>query len=480
MSKSAIVIWGTQLLAPHKHSALLYDADVPVFMIESRSLCRSHRFHKQKIAFVLTAMREYAAELRDHGRDVEYVRCDETDNSWFESLQMLCNRHQVSELIVMRQNDRTPQQRLEEWADRHTISLRITPNTMFLTPSSLFMDWAEGRKVLQMETFYRWQRKRLGILVENDKPVGGAWNFDHDNRKPLPKNIVVPAIELPVPSPYRSDVLRLIDAHFADHPGSYETSWLPTSRKQAKAWFDDFLQYRFGQFGDFEDAMKPDEPFLFHSAISALLNIGLLHPQEVVERALSAEAPLASKEGFIRQIIGWREFMFGLYHHKPMSWKSDNKLEHTRKLEDWWWSLDADAAPEPPLQHVIHRLNTYGYSHHIERLMVLGNYMLLSRYNPQEVYDWFMAMYVDAYEWVMVPNVIGMSQYADGGLDEGGFATKPYISGSNYLQKMGKWWPTGAVAKASPWSDMYWDFLAHHKSRLSRNHRLAPLLKKLK
>jgi deoxyribodipyrimidine photolyase-related protein len=288
----------------------------------------------------------------------------------------------------------------------------------------------------------------------------------------------LPAIVFPKPSLHRSAVLELIERQFKDHPGETDINWLPTSRMQARVWLEQFLESRIWQFGDYEDAMMKGETFLYHSAVSALLNVGLLSPQEVVDGVLLSKAPLASREGFIRQIIGWREFVFGMYHFKGAEWKNENYLDHEKSLPAWWWNLSG--SPEPPLEDVLYCLNQYGYSHHIERLMVLGNYMLLSQYKPQEVYDWFMSMYVDAYEWVMVPNIYGMSQYADGGLERGGFATKPYISGSNYLQKMGKWWPSAAVAKESQWTKLYWEFLVRNEQKLANNFRLQPLFKAAK
>ena len=475
---SAIVIWGTQLTIEH-HSALQAWPDAPVFMIESRSISQKYKFHKQKLAFVLTAMREYADELRAFGRTVHYLKMDDNANDWFTSLDSLCETHDIKTLIVMRQNDRPPQIKLEQWCKDHGIALEITPNQLFLTSAADFSDWAGQHKRLQMEQFYRWQRQRLSILMQPDgQPMGGKWNYDSENRKPLPKNIQLPALELPKPSNHRGEVIALIDKHFPDHPGSLETNWLPTSRLQARAWLKDFLHTRMPHFGDYEDAMLKGETFLYHSALSAMMNVGLLHPQEIIDGALKSEAPLASKEGFVRQIIGWREFMFGLYHYKPLAWKHENFFENNKTLPDWWWQLKG--SPEPPLEDVLNRLEQYGYSHHIERLMVLGNYMLLSQYSPQAVYDWFMTMYVDAYEWVMVPNIIGMSQYADGGIERGGFATKPYISGSNYLQKMGKWWPTAAAAKDSTWTNLYWKFLIRNEQKLANNYRLKPLFKAAK
>ena len=475
----AVVIWGSQLLTDY-HSALQANPTAPVILIESKDLSRRFKYHKQKLLFVLTAMRDYGDELRASGRTVWYSQLEDSDDDWFETLGRICRQHDVDQLIAMRQNDKAPQRRLEQWTKRAGIKLAITTNTMFLTTTSEFNEWADDQKGLQMERFYRWQRKRLNILLDDTgKPVGGKWNYDHENRKSLPKDLPLPTIKLPVESKHAPAVKKLIDTYFDDHPGSYETNWLPTSRSAARKWLDEFVATRFKNFGDYEDAMKAGESFLFHSAISALLNIGLLHPKEVIAATLApTDIPLASREGFIRQIIGWREFMFGLYHYKPDDWKDANFLQQEKPLPEWWWKLSG--APEPPLQDALTRLYTYGYSHHIERLMLFGNYMLLADYHPRQVYDWFMTMYVDAYEWVMVPNVIGMSQYADGGLDNGGFATKPYISGSNYLQKMGRWWPTASAAKDSEWTTMYWAFLERHQHRLANNYRLRPLLTRFK
>lgn len=478
--QTAIIVWGNQLNDVH-NSALGADKSAPVILIESRSACSKYKYHKQKITFVLTTMREFADELRQQGRTVIYRRLDESDENWYQELLSVCKQHKISELIVMRQADNNAQTGLEKWAKQNQISLKITENTLFLTRSVDFEDWAKQQKQLKMETFYRWQRQRLNILMEDNKPVGGKWNYDAENRKPLPKSVAIPSITMPKPSKHRPEVLRLVNTYFKDNPGDNDINWLPVNHRQAIEWLDDFIKNRFSNFGNYEDAMQKDEVFLFHSALSPLLNIGLLHPSEVIQKALEANVPLASKEGFIRQIIGWREFMFGLYNFYPSSWKQSNYFNNSKTITKEWWTLDADKFDELPLKAVISRLKKYGYSHHIERLMVLGNYMLLSEYNPREVLDWFMSMYVDAYDWVMVPNVIGMSQYADGGIDKKGFATKPYISGANYLQKMGKWWATKEL-ESSKWTELYWKFLSKHKQKLSTNYRLLPLLnnKKLK
>ena len=480
----AIVIWGNQLTVSH-HSALREFPNAPIILIESARMCTKFRYHKQKLLFILTAMREYGDELRSSGRTVQYVTHEDAlangDKNWFSTLDRLIRTQRITTIAVMRPNDRAPYSKLLTWCKNHAISLETTPNTLFLTSTPQFNDWAGSQKIYRMEQFYRWQRTRLNILIDdNGKPEGGKWNYDAENRKPLPKNYTSPPIKFPNSSRHHEDVLHTINDHYADHPGSVDAVWLPTTRASAKAWLNDFITNRFDKFGEYEDAMRAGETFINHSALSSLLNIGLLHPSEVIDAALEANVPLASKEGFVRQVIGWREFMFGMYNFKPVNWIDSNFLTQTKPLEDWWWQLDEtdQNCVEPPIIDCLKRLKQYGYSHHIERLMVLGNYMLLSGYDPKQIYNWFMTMYVDAYEWVMVPNVIGMSQFADGGLDHGGFATKPYISGSNYVQKMGKWWPTDAASKQSQWTPMYWKFLEHHHKTLANNYRLRPLLKR--
>lgn len=474
---SAVIVWGNQLSTKY-NSALAHDKTAPVIMIEGQDICDSFTFHKQKLAFVLTCMREFADDV-SRTRTLQYVNLSDSEPTWFETLEKICATLQISKLVAMRAHDRGPQTKLEAWCRQHNITLEITPNTLFLTPQSEFRDWADDQKRLHMEQFYHWQRKRLNIMIDSDgKPAGGRWNYDSENRKSLPKDYKVPVIDFPKPSKHWHDVCALVEQKFSDNPGSLTTSWLPTTRQQALSWLDQFFEKRFNHFGDYEDAMLQGEPFINHSILSPLMNIGLLHPQEIIAKALQADAPLAGREGFIRQIIGWREFMFGLYHYKPVDWVDSNYFGAKKQLESYWWTLSD--APEPPLTDVFERLKQYGYSHHIERLMVLGNYMLLNNYDPKQIYKWFMTMYVDAYEWVMVPNVIGMSQYADGGIEHGGFATKPYISGSNYLQKMGKWWPSGAAAKESGWTNAYWNFLARHETLLAHNYRLRPLMRAAK
>lgn len=323
-----------------------------------------------------------------------------------------------------------------------------------------------------MEDFYRWQRRRTGILMDGSQPAGRRWNFDADNREPLPKG----GIDVPPPPVAETDeitrqVIAEVADRFPDAPGDPAGFWLPVTPEAAGAWLDDFVSRRLALFGRYEDAMAADEPFLFHSLLSPLLNIGLLTVDEVVDAALGAreDVPLAALEGFLRQVIGWREYMRGAYRAMP-GLIDANHFGLNRRLEPWWYTGRGIPDDLPvPVRTVLERVHRWGYAHHIERLMVLGNWFLLQGYDPREVYEWFCALFVDAYEWVMVPNVQGMSQFADGGR----VATKPYISGGAYLQKMGSWWATAADARDSAFTSAYWGFLEEHEDRLAGNPRLA-------
>ncbi|KYH43592.1 cryptochrome/photolyase family protein [Branchiibius sp. NY16-3462-2] len=467
-----IVILGNQLVPGHP--ALRKHPDATVVMIEADDVCRAHRYHQHKLILVLAAMRHYAAGLT---RDVDYTTYE--PGSTFRSV--LADRlaaHGATRLIWMQTSDRGPNELFRELAGEVGCETVVYPNAQFLTTPEEFASWVGDTKSPLMENFYRWQRKRLDILMDGTSPEGGRWNYDDENRHPLPKQR--PAIP-PLPgvraTQHVTEVAALVAEHFADHPGRSDNFWLPTTRTQALRWLDAFIDERLESFGRYEDAMAADEPFLFHSVLSPLINLGLLLPGECVEAAIEAyharDLPLSSVEGFVRQVIGWREFMFGLYWTRGAAFNR-NFFDFRKPLEDWWFTNhDVPQDLPVPLRVCLDRVHEYGYSHHIERLLVFGNWFLTSGYQPRAVYEWFMSMYVDAYEWVMVPNVLGMSQYADGGM----LATKPYIAGGNYLQKMGNWFGSAKEAKDSEFTSRYWQFLADNDDKLSGNHRLALVLK---
>lgn len=469
----AALILGTQLFRDHP---ALSDHEIDTFiMIEAQDACAKLPYHKHKLVLLLAAMREYRDFLIAEGKNVVYFKIEDTP-SFAEALKRTMTDYSVARLSWMMPSDQPTRRRLVALAQN--IERHQYPNKLFVTPEEEVREWFEGRTSPLMETFYRWQRKRTAILMNDDQPEGGEWNYDADNRQPLPKaGIEIPALPQLKRSKNVDDVIAVVARVFPDNPGVADEFWLPVSHADADMWLERFYAERFAQFGPYEDAMKAGEGFLFHSVISPLLNIGLLSVQQVIDGALAAyqngRAPLSGVEGFIRQIIGWREYMYGLYLAKP-EMKDMNFFGFTKPLEPWWYTADWETQELPlPVKSALATVHRYSYNHHIERLMVLGNWFLLNEYDPREVYRWFSAMYVDAYEWVMVPNVMGMSQYADGGFT----ATKPYISGGNYLEKMGRWWGSTAKARDSEFTELYWRFLANQYDVLKSNHRMALVLK---
>ncbi|MBC7459671.1 cryptochrome/photolyase family protein [Candidatus Saccharibacteria bacterium] len=472
----AALILGTQLL--RDHPALTDESVDVVIMIEAQDLCAKLPYHRHKLILLLAGMRHYQ-ELAQSHKSVIYHEIQDTPVFKAALVETLKN-NAVTELIWMTSSDTPANRRLQSIADEMNVQTMRYDNGLFITPEQLLREWFEKHPKALMETFYRWQRQRTGILCEGTLPVGGQWNFDENNRQALPKSgIAIP----PLPSIKADDitksVMQSIDALFPNNPGASNNFWLPVTHKSADEWLDNFMTYRFDQFGPYEDAMQNGEAFLFHSVLSPLINCGLLSVDQVINAALTTygqdDARLASVEGFIRQLIGWREYMYGIYLSQP-DLKEANYFGLTKELEDWWYT---DAALQqdlpPPVLGALKTVYTYGYNHHIERLMVLGNWFLLNNYSPKSVYRWFSSLYVDAYEWVMVPNVMGMSQYADGGKT----ATKPYISGGNYLQKMGRWWPTTKSAQQSEFTQLYWEFLDRHYELLQSNFRMALVLKQV-
>lgn len=472
--KVALVL-GNQL--HNNHPCLNDDSVSMVLMIEAQNLCEKLPYHKHKLIFMLSAMRHYAEFVKSKGKSIRYKKIADTTN-FLIALEEFVKDNNISEIAYMRPADRSAFNVINNFCEKYKINQKIYPNELFITPLPELEDWFRKNPKGIMETFYRWQRKRLGYLMEGEKPVGGSWNYDHENRKPLPKNFSdspeIPKITI---DNITKDVIKSIDKLFPHLPGSTQNFWLPVNHEGAEIWLNDFIKNRLELFGKYEDAIDEKETFLYHSVLSPLINCGLLDPKLVVDRAIEAyrlgKAPLASVEGFVRQIIGWREYMYGTYL-KMQDYKKLNYFGFNKELENWWYQTKAEEHESLPLpvKLALRRAHEYGYNHHIERLMVLGNWFLLNEYNPLSVYKWFSSMYVDAYEWVMVPNVIGMSQYADGG----GVATKPYISGGNYLSKMGRW---GAIESKDldSFTKLYWYFLQKNFDKLKNNFRMQLVLK---
>ncbi len=449
-------------LGPH-----FADGDQPVLLIESRAVFERRTFHRAKAHLVLSALRHRAADL---GSRATFVRA----RTFGEALA----RYPVSDCIH-------PTSRAAlDLVQRRGIPVR--PPRGFLMEPADFARWADGRRRLVMEDFYRDFRRRSGVLMAGDEPVGGRWNYDQDNREPPPRG----AARLPVPDPWwpqEDDIDRQVRADLAEweaqgvqFAGQDGPRRFPVTRAEALAALDHFVRYRLPDFGRFEDAMLADDDWMAHSLLSVPLNLGLLDPREVIAAAVAAHAagsaPLAAVEGFVRQVAGWREWMWQLYWWFPEEYREHNVLKHTRPLPDWFDQLQADRVTARCLGTVLERVDRLGWAHHIERLMVLGSWALQRGYDPQALTDWFHRLFVDGYEWVMVGNVVGMSQYADGGQ----VATKPYTSGGAYLNRMSDFCggcgyrPDRRTGPdACPFTAGYWTFLHDDAEALRGNRRLA-------
>ncbi|KAB8160265.1 cryptochrome/photolyase family protein [Streptomyces sp. 3MP-14] len=451
--------------------------DAPLVMIEARSVLRRRRFHRAKAHLVLSAMRHRAAELGDR---VTYVRAD----TYREGLRTAVGDRPVTVCH--------PTSRAALGLVTSLDQVTVLPPRGFLVPLDAFRAWAEekGDAALRQEDFYRWVRREHDLLMDADQPAGDHWNLDHDNREPPPSD----AETLGLPAPYRpredaidEEVRRDLDrwerAGEVSFVGADGPRRFPATRREALAALRRFVRRRLADFGPQEDAMLADDPVMSHSLLSSSLNLGLLDPAECVARAEDAwrtgKAPLNSVEGYVRQVAGWREYVWQLYWHFGEDYRRRNALDHHDPLPDWFLELDADAVTARCLRTVLTQVRDTGWTHHIPRLMVLGSYALQRGWDPAAVTDWFHRCFVDGYDWVMLPNVVGMSQYADGGL----MTTKPYTSGGSYVNRMSDlcgpcaYRPNERVGeRACPFTAGYWAFLHRHRERLGDNWRMARTL----
>ena len=448
-----------------------------VFMAEDFGLTTNHKHHKLKILMFLWSMRQYRDNLIKNGYTVFYHSIDEESfhDKYENKLLKVIKNHNIEKLKYFEIEDIDFEDKITNFVNQKNIDYQIFQSPMFLTSRKDFFKFAnEQKKLIRMASFYQKMRTKMNILIdESNKPLGGKWSYDEDNRKKIPKNTLLPKIP---DTKYHSDINSLklkINSKFSDHPGSADNLWMPTNREASLIWLDNFFKEKFFNFGNYEDAIVSENNFLFHSAISPILNMGLLTPDEVIEKALNFanlnSIPINSLEGFIRQIIGWREFIRGIYHYKGEEEQASNFWKHNRKLTDDWYNGTTGITP---LDDAIKDCLKYGYTHHIPRLMVICNIMNISKIDPNEIYKWFMEMFVDSSDWVMVPNVYGMGTFADGGI----FATKPYSCGSNYILKMSNY-------KKDEWCDivdgLYWMFMSDNISFFKSNPRLAILVKSL-
>ena len=460
-----------RVVLPHQLFESHLDApDGTVFvLLEHDLLFRQYAFHQQKLVLHRASMRRFADRLRGRGFEVEHVETDGRTTSR-RALADLLGRLAPSEVVVHDVVDDWLEQDLA--AALGDVGIAWTPDDALETPNFLTTR-AQLREALgsgrpRMQDFYTWQRRRLDVLVDGDSPVGGQWSFDEDNRKKLPKDHPVPEPWWPHRAPEVDEAIAWVKRSFGDNPGDADTFAWPTTHAEADRVLESFLADRFHEFGPYEDALAADHPWVFHSLLTPGLNIGLVSPQRVLRRALEVgeanHVPLASLEGFVRQLIGWREYMRATYVLHGRTMRTSNRLEHARSLAPGWWDATTGLAP---VDHVVDHVLRHGWAHHIERLMVLGNAMCLLRADPDDAYEWFMAMFVDAYDWVMVPNVYAMSQFAAGS----SITTKPYVSGSNYLRKMSDFGRRLDGPWQEDWDALYWTFVRDHLDVFTSNPR---------
>ena len=457
-----------------------------VLMVEVADETTYVPHHPQKIVFILSAMRHFAETLKKDGINVDYVKLDDPKNtgSFTGELQRALKRHKSDSVVMTEPGEWRVLQMMQDWRETLPVPLTIREDDRFIASLDEFSAWAQGRKQLRMEYFYRDMRKKTGFLMEGDDPFGGAWNFDAENRKALPKNHTPPKRKRFAPDPITQDVIALVKKRFDSHYGAVEPFGWAVTRTDALKALDDFIKQGIESFGDYQDAMQAGAPFLYHSLISPYLNVGLLTAEEVCARvdrlARDEKIPLNAAEGFIRQIIGWREYVRGLYWLKMPDYAAANALGAKRALPAFFWT---GKTMMNCLHQCIGDTLENAYAHHIQRLMVIGNFSLLAGLDPKEVQDWFLAVYADAFEWVELPNVSGMALFADGGV----MASKPYAASGAYIDRMSDYCQgctyspkerTGS--KACPFNYLYWDFLARNADQLSRNPRMGMPYKNLR
>ncbi len=464
--KSAALVYPHQLW---ENNEAVTVADI-VFLIEDPLFFTQYHFHAQKLLLHRASMTEYMNRCEKLDKKVHRIESKSISHSG--EIGAILKSKKVSRALAVEPTDDWLKRRVSKGCRDAQVALEWLPDNSFLTPDAVMQQWAEKRDHYHFTDFYMQQRKRLSVLIDaKGKPVGGKWTFDTDNRKRLPKGVTVPTLKTPNDRPSVIEARSYVAKQFPLGLGQTDTFCYPVTHDQAVKWLDTFIDERFTLFGDFEDAISTKETHLFHSVLTPMLNTGLLKPQQIIDQVIaeSEEVPLNSLEGFLRQVIGWREFVRLVYIHAGSRQRTTNAWNLTRTLPASFYTGSTGIVP---FDQSVKRALKHAYCHHIERLMVLGNFMLLCDIEPNAVYQWFMELFIDAYDWVMVPNVYGMSQHADGGL----MTTKPYISGSSYILKMsdyakGDW--------CEVWDALYWRFVDREREFFAANPRMRVMVGQL-
>ena len=479
MAENLVFILGDQL---SKSVSSLQNANKKhdrVLMVEVAEEAAYVPHHKKKIAFIFSAMRHFAEELRGDGWLVDYVELDDPENtgSFGAELARAIANNNPGKIIITEAGEWRVMQDIKSWEKKLGITVDVLADDRFITSHGEFTSWAEGRKQLRMEYFYRDVRRKTGLLIKNGEPEGGKWNYDSENRKPANNDLFMPSVMRFAPDEITIKVLELVDSRFAGNFGDLMPFWFAVTSDQAQEVLDHFIENALASFGDYQDAMLLGQPFLYHSLISLYMNIGLLNPLTVCEQVEAAyyagKAPLNAVEGYIRQIVGWREYVRGIYWLKMPDYLEQDYFENTRALPEFYWSGQTDMAC---LRSAITQTREEAYAHHIQRLMITGNFALLIGVQPKEIHEWYLAVYADAYEWVELPNTLGMSQFADGGM----LGSKPYAASGNYINKMSDYCKSCRYdvkqkvgPDACPFNALYWHFMARNKDKLNGNARLG-------
>ena len=483
--RNLCVIFPDQL-NPEISSILDFDKELDEILIcEFKKDFTNVNHHKKKIVYQLSCMRHFQSDLIEMGCRVNYVKIDDPNNrgDFYPELQALNQEKGFEHLIVTEPSSFDELSSVKRWGELFKVRIDIRKNNLFMCDIEEFKKWSMGRKELRLEYFYRTMRKKFNILMDNEKPIGGAWNFDKSNRKTLKNNSNIPEKYSCSIDDLTLEIIELVNHEFKNHFGKTENFEFAVTRKQALNAVEKFMHERLENFGDYQDAMLSEDPWLFHSHISMYLNNGLIYAKECIVLAENEHnvnnAPINSVEGFIRQILGWREYIRGLYWLKMPDYKKLNRLNAEKSLPSFYW--DADTKMNCIKESVENTMQN-AYAHHIQRLMILGNFALIAGIQPEDVNDWFLSVYADAYEWVELPNVTGMALFADGGI----IASKPYASTGAYINRMSNYCDlcqydvkekTGE--DACPFNYLYWNFLERNESKLSTNPRLGIAYKNL-
>ncbi len=462
------LILGNQLFSP---KYLKDFSDHVFYMTEDLGLCTFQKHHKLKILFFLSAMRSYRDELKKQKYKIVYNDCHESFNiSYEKKLEKTIKEKKIKEVTFFEIEDIFFEKKIKLFLKKKNINFNEIKSPMFLTSREEFKKYLNETKKPFMANFYKINRMKFNILMnKNGTPKGGKWSFDEDNRKKLPDTIKIPKNLVFEDTLHTKDLKKFVESKFKNHPGSTENFWFATTREQSLRLLDQFLKTKINLFGDYEDAVSKKSNILFHSALSPLINIGLITPIEILDKLKKIEnkAKINSFEGYVRQIIGWREFMRGIYQNYDQRLEETNFFNHKNKMKSSWYTGTTGL---DPLDHSIKNALNFGWSHHIERLMILANIMNLCQIHPKQVYKWFMEMFVDSSDWVMAPNVYGMGLFSDGGI----FATKPYICGSSYFLKMmdfkkGEW--------CNVMDGLYWNFINKNRKFFLKNPRLSMMVR---